>query len=111
MKLVVTTDHGTIYVKKNISIIGDRESSTNIRYKTGKNLNYNSKNLFEINDPEKYLLPKSNVSSKYVFAKEDYFFTYPKNQNHFMNFYKETYQHGGISLEELMIPLAIFNPK
>jgi DNA-binding response OmpR family regulator len=111
MKLVITTDHGTIYVKRNIPIIGDRESSTNIRYKTGKNLNYNSKNLFSINTPEKYLLPRSNVSSKYVFAKEDYFFTYPKNQNHFVNYYKDTYQHGGISLEEMFIPITILNPK
>ena len=112
MKLIVTTDHGTIFVKDNIEIIGDRESSTNIRYKTGRNLNYNkAKNLFSIDDPEKYLLPKSNVSSKYVFAKEDYFFTYPKNQNHYVNYYTNTYQHGGISLEELLIPISVFNPK
>ncbi len=105
-KVIITTDHGTIYVKKPSKVIGDKESSTNLRYKLGKNLQYEEKDVFAITDPEDYFLPRVNVNSKYIFAEENKFFAYPKNYNHFVNYYKDTYQHGGISLEEIIIPIV-----
>lgn len=110
-KLVITTDHGMIYVKKPSRVIGDRETSTNIRYKTGKSLTYEDKDVWAISNPERLFLPKGNLSSKYVFAKNNIFLAYPKNYNHFVNYYKDTYQHGGISLEEIIIPFCVFEPK
>lgn len=110
-KLVLTTDHGTIYVKKPSKVVGDRETSTNIRYKTGRSLTYEKNEVWAIENPEKLFLPKGNLSSKYIFAKNNIFLAYPKNYNHFVNYYKDTYQHGGISLEECIIPLCILEPK
>lgn len=110
-KLVVTTDHGTMYVKKPSRVIGDRETSTNIRYKTGKSLTYQEDDVWAVTHPEKLFLPKSNLTSSYIFAKNNYFFAYPKNYNHFVSYYKNTYQHGGISLEECIIPISILEPK
>ena len=111
VKIVLTTDHGTIRVDNPIKIIGDRKTTTNLRYKTGKNLNYNPKQVFEINQPEKAFLPKSNISSNYVFATNTDFFAYPNNYNHYVRYYKDTFQHGGISLEEMIIPSIILSPK
>ncbi|HEY4539484.1 MAG TPA: bifunctional response regulator/alkaline phosphatase family protein [Faecalibacter sp.] len=111
IKIIVTTDHGTIYVKEPTKVIGDKESSTNLRYKLGRQLQYDPKDVFAIDQPEKFFLPKVNVTSKYIFAKENLFLTYPKNYNHFVNYYKDTYQHGGISLEEMIIPLVVLTPK
>ncbi|WP_018676653.1 bifunctional response regulator/alkaline phosphatase family protein [Riemerella columbina] len=110
-KLALTTDHGTIYVKKPSRVVGDRETSTNIRYKTGKSLTYDDKEVWAITQPEKLFLPKGNLSSKYIFAKNNTFLAYPKNYNHFVNYYKDTYQHGGISLEECIIPFCLLEPK
>lgn len=110
-KLILTTDHGTIYVKKPIKVIGDKDTSTNIRYKTGKSMNYNDKEVWAITQPENVFLPKGNISSKYIFAKNNDFLAYPNNYNHFVNYYKETYQHGGISLEECIIPFCVLEPK
>ncbi|MBF0596103.1 T9SS response regulator signal transducer PorX [Faecalibacter rhinopitheci] len=111
IKIILTTDHGTIYVKEPTKVIGDKESSTNLRYKLGKQLQYDPKDVLAIDQPEKFHLPKVNVTSKYIFAKENLFLTYPKNYNHFVNYYKDTYQHGGISLEEIIIPLVVLTPK
>ena len=110
-RLVITTDHGMIYVKKPSRVVGDRETSTNIRYKTGRSLTYEDRDVWAIANPEKLFLPKGNVSSKYIFAKNNFFFAYPKNYNHFVNYYKDTYQHGGISLEEIIIPFCVLEPK
>lgn len=110
-RLVITTDHGMIDVKKPSRVVGDRETSTNIRYKTGKSLTYEEKDVWAISNPEKLFLPKGNVSSKYIFAKNNTFLAYPKNYNHFVNYYKNTYQHGGISLEEIIIPCAVLEPR
>ncbi len=110
-KLVVTTDHGTIQVTDPLKVVGDRNTSTNLRYKQGRNLNYNAKEVFAITKPEEAFLPKSNVSTAYIFAPESGYFVYPNNYNHFMKFYKDTFQHGGISLEEMLIPFAILSPK
>jgi CheY-like chemotaxis protein len=110
-KMVITTDHGTINVNKPSKVIGDRKVNPNLRYKHGKNLNYISNDVFEMNDPSKFFLPKQNISSKYIFAKEDLYFVYQNNYNKFANFYKNTYQHGGISLEEMLLPVITLVPK
>jgi len=110
-KVLITTDHGTIQVNDPVKVVGDRNTSTNLRYKLGRNLNYNPKEVFAITKPEDAYLPKSNVSSSYIFAKDRQYLVYPNNYNHFMNFYKDTFQHGGISLEEMLIPIAVLNPK
>ncbi len=105
--VALTTDHGTIKVKEPSKVIGDKNTSTNLRYKQGKNLNYNPKEVFEVNDPAQLFLPKINVSTRYIFAKESKFFAYPNNYNYYVNFYKNTFQHGGISLEEVLIPFVV----
>src|SRR6201999_434674 len=110
-RVVLTTDHGTIRVKKPSKIIGDRNTNTNLRYKQGRNLNFNPKDVFHVRNPHDAMLPKLHVSSSFVFAKEDTFFVYPNNYNHFVNFYNETFQHGGISLEEMIIPIVTYGSK
>ncbi|MGE0589877.1 MAG: response regulator [Cyclobacteriaceae bacterium] len=110
-KLIITTDHGTIRVKRPFKIIGDRNVNTNLRYKQGKNLNYDGGKVMEAAKPERFFLPKSNVSTSYVFAIEDQFFAYPNNYNYYVNFYKDTFQHGGVSLEEMIIPLIFLTSK
>jgi CheY-like chemotaxis protein len=110
-EVIITTDHGTKRVNKPYRIIGDKNVTTNLRYKQGKNLNFETGKVFEIKKPEDAKLPKLNVSSSYVFAVEDSFFVYPNNYNHYVNFYKDTFQHGGVSLEEMIIPLIHLSPK
>ena len=109
--IVITTDHGTINVNKPSKVVGDRSVNSNLRYKQGKNLNFKSSDVFEMKRPEEYFLPKQNVSSKYIFAKEDMYFVYQNNYNQFVNMYKNTYQHGGVSLEEILIPLVTLKTK
>ena len=112
VKIILTTDHGTVRVKKPVKIIGDKNTSTNLRYKQGRNLSYdNEKYLFSVNKPEDAMLPKTNLSSSYVFTTEDYFFAYPNNYNHYVNYYKDTFQHGGISMDEVLIPTIELLPK
>ena len=110
-RLIVTTDHGTIRVKKPFKIIGDRITSANLRYKQGKNLSYEGRGIVKALNPEIFHLPKVNVSSSYVFATEDQFFAYPNNYNHYVNYYRDTFQHGGVSLEEMIIPIISLNSK
>jgi len=110
-KLVLTTDHGTIRVNNPIKIVGDKNTNTNLRYKVGKNLSYNPKQVFEIKRPELAGLPSPNVSSTYVFATERDFFAYPNNYNHYVQYYNRTFQHGGISLEEMIVPLITLSAK
>ncbi len=110
-KVMLTTDHGTIKVQSPVKIIGDRNTNTNLRYKQGKNLNYDDRDVYEVRNPQDIYLPKSNVSSSYVFAVNDQYYVYPNNYNHFVKFYNNTFQHGGISLEEMIIPWAILSPK
>lgn len=111
VKVIITTDHGTIRVKNPSKIIGDRNTNTNLRYKQGKNLNFNPKEVFHIRNPHDAQLPKLHVSSSFVFAKNDSYFVYPNNYNHFVNFYNETFQHGGISLEEMIIPIVTYTSR
>lgn len=110
-KIVLTTDHGTVKVQNPVKIVGDKKVNTNLRYKTGKNMSYKDKDVFKVKDPQEAYLPKSNLSSEFVFAKDADFFVYPNNYNYFANFYKNTFQHGGISLEELLIPFVVMDPK
>lgn len=110
-KVILTTDHGTTRVQTPYKIIGDRSVNTNLRYKQGKSLSLNEKNIFMIDNPEKYFLPKQNVSSRYAFTREDQFFVYPNNYNKFVGMYEDTFQHGGISMEEMIIPLITLSPK
>jgi len=109
--VVITTDHGSVKVDKPIKVVGDKETSTNLRYKQGKNLNYQQREVFEITDPQKAFLPKSNLSSTYIFSCNNDFFAYPNNFNYYVKYYKNTFQHGGISLEEMLIPVITLSPK
>lgn len=113
VRVVIATDHGTVRVKRPVKIIGDRNTTTNLRYKQGKNLNYDesAKYLFTVRKPEEARLPRTNISSSYVFTMEDYFFAYPNNYNYYVGYYKDTFQHGGISLEEMLIPMIELTPK
>ena len=110
-KLVITTDHGTVHVKEPTKIVGDKTVNTNLRYKQGRALDYNAKEVFEVKNPADAFLPKQNVSSRFIFAREDKYFVYPNNYNHFVNYYKNTFQHGGISLEEMIIPYITLSAK
>ncbi len=110
-KVVLTTDHGSIRASKPIKIIGDRNTNTNLRYKLGKNLSYSAKEVFTIKDPRSAQLPSPNISTSYVFATGDTFFAYPNNYNYYVSYYKDTFQHGGISMEEMLIPLITLTPR
>ena len=111
LKLYITTDHGTINVTAPTKLVGDKNTSLNLRYKQGKSLSYQKRDVYAVTNPHDIFLPKVNVSSSYVFVKEDLFFAYPNNFNHYVKYYKNTYQHGGISLEEMIIPFIELEPK
>jgi CheY-like chemotaxis protein len=110
-KVIITTDHGSVRVDKPVKVIGDKNTNTNLRYKQGKNLSYEAKEVFEIKKPESAFLPKVNVSQSYIVCKEDDFFAYPNNYNYYVKYYSNTFQHGGISLEEMLIPFAVLEPR
>ena len=110
IKLVITTDHGAIRVTNPVKVVGDRKTSVNLRYKQGRNLNYKQKEVFDVVHPEKVHLPRTNVTTSYIFAMNNDYLVYPNNYNHFVNLYRNTFQHGGISMEEMLIPLSILSP-
>lgn len=110
-KLIITTDHGTIRVSNPVKIVGERNTNSNLRYKVGRGLSYNEKDVFRVANPQDAFLPKGKMSSEFVFAKEYDYFVYPNNYNHFVNYYGNTFQHGGISLEEVLIPFVVLNTK
>jgi CheY-like chemotaxis protein len=110
-RLIITTDHGTINVKNPSKVIGDKNTSLNLRYKTGKSLTYQEKDVLAAKNPKSIYLPTINMSSSFIFAKGDLFFAYPNNYNHYVGYYRNTYQHGGVSLEEMIIPFAVLEPK
>ena len=109
--VIVTTDHGSIRCTQPVKIVGDRNTNTNLRYKLGKNLAYDAKDLFVIKNPAEAQLPSPNLSTSYVFATGDLFFAYPNNYNYYVSYYKDTFQHGGISMEEMLIPLITMTGK
>jgi len=111
IKLIITTDHGTIKVNNPVRIVGEKNTNTNLRYKVGRGLNYNAKEVFAVANPQDAFLPKIRMSSEFVFAREQDFFVYPNNYNHFANYYQNTFQHGGISLEEVLIPYVVLKAK
>ena len=110
-KLILTTDHGTINVKNPSKVVGDRDTSLNLRYKTGRSLTFENKEVYHAKDPKAIHLPSITMSSSFIFAKGDFFFAYPNNYNHYVSYYRNTYQHGGVSLEEMIIPFVVFTPK
>jgi CheY-like chemotaxis protein len=110
-KLLITTDHGTINVKNPSKVIGDKQTSLNLRYKTGRSLSYENKDVIVAKNPKNIHLPAINMSSSFIFAKSDMFFAYPNNYNHYVGYFRNTYQHGGVSLEEMVIPFASLDPR
>ncbi len=110
-KLILTTDHGTINVKNPSKVIGDRDTSLNLRYKTGRSLTYIDKDVFAAKNPKSIHLPSMSMSSSFIFAKGDMFLAYPNNYNHYVSYYRNTFQHGGVSLEEMIIPFVVMDPK
>lgn len=109
--IIVTTDHGSVKVTSPVKVIGDKATNTNLRYKIGRNLDYNKKEVYEIKKPESIYLPKTNISSTFIFSKGNDFFAYPNNFNYYVSYYKNSFQHGGISLEEMLIPVAFLKAK
>lgn len=111
IQLIITTDHGTTRVKTPAKVVGDKATTSNLRYKHGRNLQYKEKEVFSIVNPNEAGLPQPNVNSKYIFAREDIFLCYPNNFNYYANYYKNTFQHGGISLEEIIVPIIRMESK
>ncbi len=111
VRLVISTDHGTIRVKTPSKVIGDRETTTNLRYKLGRNLRFEKNDVLSFDNPNEVGLPKPNISSSFIFAKEDHYFLYPNNYQHYNKFYYDTFQHGGISLEEVICPIVYLSPR
>lgn len=111
VNVVITTDHGTVRVQEPSKVVGDRNTNTNLRYKQAKNLNFEAKDVFAVKNPHDAYLPKVNVSQSFIFAKEDKFFAYPNNYNYYVNYYRDTFQHGGVSLEEMLIPIINLGSK
>ncbi|WP_010136476.1 T9SS response regulator signal transducer PorX [Ochrovirga pacifica] len=111
IQLIITTDHGTINCNKHTQVIGTKSIASNLRYKTGRSLTYQEKDVYAVHNPNSIFLPQEHLNSSFIFAKENLFFVYPNNQNHYTHYYKDTYQHGGVSLEEMIIPCVTFTPK
>ena len=110
-KVILTTDHGTIRVDNPVKVVGDKNTNTNLRYKVGKNLNYNPRQVYEMHDPKRFRLPAPNLSSSFIYACNEDFFSYPNNYNYYVQYYNGTFQHGGISLQEMLVPLVTMTPK
>jgi CheY-like chemotaxis protein len=106
INLIIATDHGSVRVNTPVKVIGDKQTTTNLRYKHGRNLNYDPKEVLAFRDPREAGLPRPNVNSSYIFARGDGYLCYPNNYNYFVNYYRNTFQHGGISLEEMIVPVA-----
>ncbi|MBX3257970.1 MAG: PglZ domain-containing protein [Chitinophagaceae bacterium] len=104
--LIVATDHGSVRVKTPCKVVGDKQTTTNLRYKHGRNLNYDPKDVLAYRDPKEAGLPVPNVNSSFIFAREDGYLCYPNNYSYYSNYYKNTFQHGGVSIEEMIVPVV-----
>jgi hypothetical protein len=111
VSILITTDHGSVKVTDPVKVVGDKNVNTNLRYKYGKSLNYKAKDVFEMKNPEDYYLPKINISTRWIFSRGADFFAYPNNYNYYVNYYKNTFQHGGLSMEEILIPAITLSSK
>ena len=111
VNIVITTDHGSVRTARPVRVKGDRDISVNLRYKQGRLLDYQSGDVFEVRDPQKIFLPRRHVTSPYIFARENDFFAYPNNYNQYVQYYSGTFQHGGISMEETIVPYVLLRPK
>lgn len=111
INVVLTTDHGSVRVKTPCKVIGDKQTTTNLRYKHGRNLNYEPREVLAFRDPKQVGLPVPNVNSSYIFAREDSFLCYPNNYNYYASYYRNTFQHGGVSLEEMIVPVVKMTSK
>ncbi|MBS0011996.1 MAG: bifunctional response regulator/alkaline phosphatase family protein [Bacteroidales bacterium] len=111
VRVIISTDHGTVRVNNPVKVTGDKNTSANLRYKLGRNLDYKASQVFDITEPPKAGLPKSNISSRYIFARNYDYLVYPNNYNYYANYYRNTFQHGGISMQELLIPVVSLEPK
>jgi hypothetical protein len=111
INLILTTDHGSVRVKTPYKVIGDKQTTANLRYKHGRNLNYEAKDVLAFRDPRQAGLPTPTVNSSFIFAREDGFLCYPNNYNYYVNYYRNTFQHGGVSMEEMIVPVIRMNSK
>ena len=104
--LILCTDHGSVRVRTPVKVVGDRQSSVNLRYKHGRNLDYDPSDVLAFRDPSKVGLPSSSLNSSFIFARGEGYLCYPNNFNHFANHYRNTFQHGGISMDEMIVPVV-----
>src|SRR5882757_1365432 len=111
INVILATDHGSVRVKTPYKVIGDKQTTTNLRYKHGRNLNYEPKEVLAFRDPKEAGLPVPSINSSFIFAKEDGFLCYPNNYNYYVNYYRNTFQHGGVSLEEMIVPIIKMTSK
>ncbi len=111
VRVIVTTDHGSVRVDRPVKVRGDRDVSVNLRYKQGRLLEYKADELFEIRDPKLLFLPQRHLTSPYIFACGNDFFAYPNNYNEYVRYYTDTFQHGGLSMEETLVPFVSLLPK
>ena len=111
INIVITTDHGSVRCMRGVKVLGDRDTSTNLRYKIGRNVKAEDRHAMQVKNPEEVRLPRNSSTSNMIIAKEDYYFVYPTDYHHYLNKYKDGFQHGGISLEEMILPVVILEAK
>src|SRR4030095_490343 len=111
VNVILATDHGSVRVKTPAKVVGDKQTTTNLRYKHGRNLNYDTRDVLAFRDPKEAGLPVPTVNSSFIFAKEDNFLCYPNNYNYYVNYYRNTFQHGGVSMEEMIVPVIKMQSK